>query len=442
MSVRRPTMFAVATVLIAAVLFAGLAAAQNDVPVPVDDTNLALLGEMLYFDETLSHPDGQACASCHLPEVGFDDPDSDLPVSEGVLPGKFGSRNSPMSAYAMYAPIFHFDETEGLFIGGQFWDGRATGHYLGDPLADQAIGPPLNPVEMANPLMKIYLRDVKRSEYADLFREVWGADAFNDVETAYNQAGLSVAAFERTALFASFNSKYDAYLQACIKDQGKIKLSDLDDCAMGIGPKAAKAAREILTDTEWYGLQLFMGENNNDGVLEPGEGAFCSACHVANWTATADYELPVVVPEWAPEGMVPPVFTDFTFDNLGVPKSEHELLKDLPTDYGLGGFLESNPDLVPADYALAQDYGKFKVMTLRNIADTAPYAHNGFFATLEEITHFYNTRDVESEGWAPAEVPATVNFDELGNLGLSADDEAALVAFMETLSDPLPPPRE
>jgi cytochrome c peroxidase len=436
MRVRRLAILGLAVILIAAVLFAGYAAAQNDIPVPVDDTRLAELGEFLYFDENLSHPDGQSCASCHLPEVGFDDPDSDLPVSEGVLPNHFGGRNSPMSAYAMYAPSLYFDDVEGLFIGGQFWDGRATGYELGDPLADQAIGPPLNPVEMANPNEWTYIRDIKRSDYAHLFRKVWGSNALSDVETAYDQAGLSVAAFERTALFAQFSSKYDAYLDACVKDHGKIKLSDLNDCAQGIGPKAAKAAQKILTDQEWYGLQLFMGENNNDGMLEPGEGAFCSACHVANWTTAADYELPVVVPDWAPDGMVPPLFTDFTFDNLGVPKSDHDLLKDLPTDYGLGGFLAENSDLWPStNYDYTQDNGKFKVMTLRNIGATAPYAHNGLFETLDEITHFYNTRDVESAGWDAPEVPETVNFDELGDLGLSAEDEAALVAFMMTLTD-------
>ena len=108
------------------------------------------LGEVLYFDENLSEPAGQSCASCHMPSAGFVDPDSDLPVSEGVIPGLFGGRNSPASAYAMYAPTRYFDDGEGLWIGGQFWDSRATGEVLGDPLADQALGPFLNPVEMAN----------------------------------------------------------------------------------------------------------------------------------------------------------------------------------------------------------------------------------------------------------------------------------------------------
>lgn len=80
-----------------------------------------------------------------------------------------------------------------------------------------------------------------------------------------------------------------------------------------------------------------------------------------------------------------------------------------------------------------------KVMTLRNVGITAPYAHNGFFATLKEITHFYNTRDVPGAfngvDWPLPEYPDTVNADELGNLGLSDGDEDAVVAFMQTLTD-------
>jgi cytochrome c peroxidase len=150
----------------------------------------------------------------------------------------------------------------------------------------------------------------------------------------------------------------------------------------------------------------------------------CSACHVAAWTAVADYALPVQSPAWAPAGWVPPVFTDFTYDNLGVPKSDHLLLVNNPVDLGLGGILGDSAE-----------NGKFKVMTVRNIGLSAPYAHNGYFMTLEEIVHFYNTRDVQDMNWAMPEYPHTVNFDELGNLGLSASDEAALVRFMKTLSD-------
>jgi cytochrome c peroxidase len=403
---------------VTALLVVGVSTAQTGLT-PIEE-----LGSFLYFDENLSEPFGQACASCHLPEAGFVDPDSDLPVSEGVIPGLFGGRNSPMSSYAMYAPILHFDEEEGLWIGGQFWDGRATGYVLGDPLADQALGPFLNPVEMNNPDKATVIADVASSGYATLFEEVWGPGSLADVEMAYNQVALSIAAFERSGIFGAFTSKYDAYLAACLAGGG-----DMDDCAVGEG-NAAKKAGKIFSKEEWKGLQLFMGENDNDGYLDKGEGAMCSACHVADWIDASDYgELSVQVPDWAPDGMVPPVFTDFTFDNLGVPKNTaYPLDPDAPVDLGLGPIV-GDPE----------ENGKFKVMPVRNIGLTGPYAHNGLFTRLKDIVHFYNTRDVPGadmgQDWPPPEYPDTINQDELGNLGLSDDDEDALVEFMKTLDD-------
>ena len=315
----------------------------------------------------------------------------------------------------MYAPIRYYDEDEGLWIGGQFWDSRATGDELGDPLADQALGPFLNPVEMANPDKATVIQDVAASEYADLFEEVWGAGSLDNIETAYDQVALSIAAFERTKIFGKFNSKYDAYLESCLGLGG-----DPDDCATGNDPVSVEAGA-IFSNKEWKGLQLFMGENDNNGSLEEGEGAMCAACHVAEWTEDPGN---VIVPDWSPDGRVPPLFTDFTYDNLGIPKSEHQLLINADVDLGLGPVVGNDAE-----------NGKFKVMSLRNIHQTAPYGHNGFFKKLSDITHFYNTRDVEAEGWASPEVPETVNTDELGNLGLSDKDEEALVKFMKTLTD-------
>jgi cytochrome c peroxidase len=403
------------TTLLVALLIAGPGLAQ---PTPIEQ-----LGEFLYFDENLSEPAGQSCASCHEPTFGFVDPDKGLPVSEGVIPGLFGTRNSPMSAYAMYAPTFHFDDGEGLWIGGQFWDGRATGDVLGDPLADQALGPFLNPVEMNNPSKAAVIADVAASDYAGLFEQVWGPGSLADVEGAYDQVALSIAAFERTALFGQFSSKYDAYLQACLAGGGTP-----GDCSNGIGDAAATAGAATFSKKEWKGLQLFMDpDNDNDGTLDPDEGAACVLCHVADWIEDPGN---VVVPDWAPydataeKYLIPPVFTDFTFDNLGVPRSDHKLLRDAEVDLGLGPIVKDT-----------EENGKFKVMTLRNIQLTKPYAHNGFFKSLKDITHFYNTRDVPEEAWPVPEVPETINVEELGNLGLSEADEKALVEFMKTLTD-------
>jgi cytochrome c peroxidase len=307
----------------------------------------------------------------------------------------------------MYAPAFHLNAGEGLWVGGQFWDGRATGDVLGDPLADQALGPFLNPVEMANTSKAQVIADVATSDYALLFEEVWGPGALDNVEQAYNQVALSIAAFERTAQFGQFTSKYDHYLQACLESGG-----DMDDCARGAGDQAMEAS-SIFSKKEWQGLQLFMDEEEG--------GAKCVLCHVVEWTEDPGN---VAVPAWSPEGYVPPLFTDFTYDNLGVPKSENKLLRDAPVDLGLGAIVGG-----------ADENGKFKVMTLRNIGLTKPYAHNGFFMNLKDITHFYNTRDVEEEGWPAPEYPDTVNDEELGDLGLSKAEEDALVKFMKTLSD-------
>jgi cytochrome c peroxidase len=254
------------------------------------------------------------------------------------------------------------------------------------------------------------------------------------VDTAYDQIAQSIAAFERTELFAPFTSKFDAYLQACMDLGG-----DPDDCANGIGDEAAAAGGAILTAQEWAGLLLWVGDNNNDGIPDPGEGALCSACHPSDWREAQPGDH---VPDWSPDGRVPGVFTDFSFDNLGVPRNPENPFYDLPlwfnpdgddfVDVGLGGALKN------AGYSqevYEPEMGKMKVMGLRNIGITGPYMHNGFFDTLLEVVHFYNTRDVPAEMWPPPEVAENVNTDELGNLALSPEDEAAVVAFMETLTD-------
>jgi cytochrome c peroxidase len=193
---------------------------------------------------------------------------------------------------------------------------------------------------------------------------------------------------------------------------------DPDDCAHGIGVDAEEAGN-ILNIKELRGLQLFMGRNNNDGNLEETEGANCSACHVVNWT---EAESNVTTHCWAPEGLVPPLFTGFSFENLGIPKSNHPILEDEPVDLGLGAII-GDP----------QENGKFRVMSLRNISKTRPYGHNGYFTELPDIVHFINTRDVED--WPGPEVADTVNSYDVGNLGLTAADEDALVKFLMALTD-------
>ncbi len=353
------------------------------------------LGKLLYFDPQLSLEKNQSCSTCHMPP-GFADPENvanprQSVVSKGSVPGKLGTRNTPSAAYAAFSPHFHWNGAEGMYIGGQFWDGREP------TLKAQAKGPFLNPVEMA----MISPRSVKEAvrhpdnpllpNYRQLFEQVYKV-ALNDVNLAeplvaemlYDMAADAIAAYEKSRELNQFSSKYD-YMLA-----GKAK----------------------LTAQERRGLQLFNGKG------------LCNKCHIST-------------PLKGPDGsMIPPLFTDFTYDNLGIPRSTNPAITQAPTDLGLGG----RPEIAALDPKGLQK-GKFKVPTLRNIALTAPYGHNGYFATLTEIVDFYNTAGIRGR-WPKPEVPQNVNREEMGNLKLTKSEVAAIVAFMQTLSDgygkPLP----
>lgn len=347
------------------------------------------LGQALFFDANLSEPAGQACATCHDPTAAFTDPNRALPVSKGVLPGRVGNRNTPTAMYAGFSPKFHFDRKEGLYVGGQFLDGRAA------TLEQQAEGPFLNPLEMANPDKKTVVAKLRRAAYAPLFEEVFGPGALKDVDRAYRHMVEAIAAFERTPHFAPFSSKYDAYL----------------------------AGKASLTEQELRGLKLFEDEKKGN----------CAACHPSRP---------------GPKGE-PPLFTDFTYDNLGVPKNPDNPFYGLPKSLNPAGkgFVDRG---LGATVKKRSEDGKFKVPTLRNIALTAPYMHNGYFQTLRGLTLFYNDRDKrprckqsmvsEAEAlrrncWPAPEVAANVNREELGDLKLTEQEIDDIVAFMHTLTD-------
>jgi len=382
-------------------------------------TPLEELGKKLFFDKNLSAPAGQECAACHTPAVGGTGADEPINKSggvyEGAVKGRFGNRKPPASAYAGDSPVFHQD-ANGDFIGGMFWDGRATGETLGDPLAEQAMGPFLNPLEQNNPDKKTIILQVQKSDYAALFDEVWGKgslDAEKDIDGAYEKIGRSIAAYERSAEVNPFSSKFDDFWRKA--QAAGLAVDSID------GSNARKFAGLGLDDQELQGLVLF----NTSGK--------CSNCHVLT----------------AEKGKAP-LFTDFSYDNLGIPKNPDNPFYKMPkewnpdsqnwVDKGLGGFLEGS-----AKYAsvASANSGKHKVPTLRNV-DLRPrpdfvkaYMHNGFFKDLEAVVHFYNTRDVSSENWPAPEIPDNLNTTEMGNLGLTAEDEAAIVLFMKTLSDRL-----
>ena len=344
------------------------------------------LGQAIFEDAGLSEPAGQACADCHQSSAGFADPDvsSAAPVSEGVVSGQFGNRNALTAAYASFTPEFHYDNLESEYIGGQFVDGRATN------LVAQAKGPFLNPVEMANTSETMVVEKIRSASYASIFRQVYGADSLEDVGEAYNNIADAIAAFEATELFSPFNSKFDAHI----------------------------AGSYTLSTAEANGFDIFQNK------------ALCTECHVLK------------------EGMQPlqagdqPLFTNFTYSNIGTPKNPDNPVYDSNPSFIDTG-LAANPNL---NTSTSLERGKFRVPTLRNVELTAPYFHNGVLQTLEEVVSFYNTREPDQcwgatgeiplvNCWPEYEVSENVDISSTGDLLLTEQEEADLVAFLKTLTD-------
>jgi len=386
------------------------------------------LGKAIFFDAELSINRNQSCAACHGPEVGWTGPISIVnehgAVYEGSILGRFGDRKPPSAAYATLSPILYMDK-KGLWIGGNFWDGRTTGANLGNPAADQAQGPFLNPAEQALPdsacVVYRVCNPMVPADYPVTFEDVWGSGACSIAwpanidmvcategtsvalsnadraksDMAYDNIALSIAAYEASAEVNAFTSQYDYSFKGMAK----------------------------LTKEQQKGYALFRGKG------------MCHRCHTSNGQD--------------------PLFTDFSYDNLGVPKNpENPVYMTNPSfiDTGLGGFL-ANAGY--SEQVYLQEIGKVKVPTLRNV-DLRPdssfvkaYSHNGYFKSLKGIVHFYNTRDVKdicpgeyteaqalaADCWPFPEVMENVNVDELGDLGLTDKEEDAIVAFLQALSD-------
>ena len=332
----------------------------------VDAPSKEQLGKQLFTDRTLSTPTGQSCADCHAPGQAFRDPESDRTTSMGAVDGRFGARNAPTAMYTAAIPPLHY---EGQWVGGLFWDGRASS------LEQQAAGPLLNPLEMNNPDHAAVVAKVRRAPYAAQFREVYGSHALDDTEKAFANITDALATYERSPELSPYASRYDKFM----------------------------AGTTTFSAQELRGYRLF--------------NASCTSCHP------------------------PPLFTNLEYVNLGVPRYDNNM------------FLRANPSYI--DHGLATttnmptDDGKFRVPTLRNIARTAPYGHNGYFENLPFMLEFLNTRDVGSTQvatcsrasgsqtscqWPAPEIPATIDH-RVGDLGMSQSDLADLAAFLETLSD-------
>jgi len=382
----------------------------------------AELGQKLFFDTALSASGAQSCATCHVPSRAFAS-DDDLPVQPGgPTMNLTGLRNTPALVYTAFTPPFHI-ESDGTPVGGFMRDGREPS------LASQAQGPFVTPFEMANSGPDEVVARLKSRPYLQDFIDIYGADTLNNADASMHALGDALAAFEKEDVrFHPFSSKYDYWLK------GQAQLSA----------------------QEKNGLRLF-----ND----PTAGN-CAACHSSK----------------SADGTTPPLFTDFSYDNLGVPRNTQIAANDdtsaLPYvphnsndgvhhyyDLGLCGPLRSD---LGHEASLC---GAFKVPTLRDIALTAPYFHNGVFNTLQKTIQFYVSRDTSPSQWYPDDghgniikfndMPAThggqfsvnapgsdnfymgnVNSDEvpynhrLGeNPSLTADDITDVVAFLCTLTD-------
>lgn len=344
----------------------------------------AALGEALYFDTNLSKNRTQACASCHEPTTAFRDPRREIAkgaFSLGDDGRSLGDRNAPMAAYAMFSPDFHFKD-DGTPVGGQFWDGRAK------DLAEQAGGPPLNPVEMGMPDKAAVVARLQEDDgYVESFKTFFGDDVWKDTDRAYAAMTDAIAAFERTDQFAPFDSKYDRFLR------GEYK----------------------MTPQEELGRVLFFSQQFTN----------CNVCHQLKSSPTAKGET----------------FTNYEYHNIGVPRNVAVRAEnDKDPDFTDNGLLDN-----PAIDDPAQK-GKYKTPSLRNVAVTGPYMHNGVFADLRTVIKFYNKYNSRAKSarlnpetrqpWREAEVPGTISLKELEQ-GDALDSKRidALVAFLETLTD-------
>ena len=370
-------------------------------PAGVPPATLAELGKLAFFDPALSASGRQSCASCHSPDHAYGPPNG-LAVQLGGPDLKdAGTRAVPSLRYLRRTPIWfkttqtslreRLTDTDNVPTGGFAWDGRFN------TLAEQARAPLLAANEMANLSEGAVVQRLAASASAQRFREVFGAAIFAHPEAAFTALATALQRFQLDdPSFQPFSSKFDRYVD------GKAELS----------------AREQR------GLKLF-----ND----PDKGN-CASCHIAQPGANGAH----------------PLFTDFGFQALGVPRNPEIPANANPNYFDLG---LCGP--VRTDQSAERSYcGQFKTPSLRNAATRGVFFHNGRFHTLEEALHFYVERDTSPQHWYPHangkqrfdDLPAAMQdnvnrrnapmTNELGARPVwSNADIADVVAFLKTLSD-------
>jgi cytochrome c peroxidase len=451
------------------------------------------LGKALIYDQSLSVNNNLACATCHIPYAGFTGGSSFFNATTSALPGsvpitnanvkkspneRISSRRPQTYAYAPFSPVLHYNNTQQDFYGGNFWDMRAGGIRLENPAAEQAQGPPTNPVEMGNLDIATYVYKISISQEAPYFEALWGKGSLSSIHFPPNIATLATIPGPTTA------AQPGAFAMMSVADQNLV-ISAFDHAAESTaayeaGPEVspfsskfdfalANPTLSVLTAEELAGWNLFRGK------------AQCNTCHLDG----TENSTTAITPAEAAD--VAPLFTDFTSTNIGTPQNYalpflYENQPDqfgyianaaglLYLDLGVGGFLANvslavtigeqpgpvgtgqNPN--PSWAVLAPQFnGKVQVPTCRNV-DLRPYpgfvkayGHNGYFKSLKALVHFYNTRDTLNGGvhkpagepgegityWPFPEVNVNVN-QTIGHLGLSDAEENEIVLFLQTLSD-------
>ena len=349
---------------------------------PTAKPSLELLGETLFSDPALSRNGTQSCATCHDPDRAFTDPREGL-AGLAVSVGDDGQSHGDRNT-----PTLSYMAMSPEF---HFW--AEKGEYKGGQfwdgrardLADQAGQPMLNPVEMAMPDKAAVVERLRENpDYVAGFNAIYGPTALDDVDQAFGHVSAALAAYQSTPEFSPFDSKFDRFLR------GEVELSKEEE----------------------FGYAVYLTWN-------------CRLCHQLRAQGVTERES----------------FSNFEYRNIGIPVNrEARAASGLGADFvdlGLAG----HPDV--DDPAQA---GKFKVPTLRNVAVTGPYMHNGAFKELRTAVVFYNKYTTTAqkwqinpetgEPWGDPEVPENLAMKELKS-GLTVNDARvdALVAFLETLTD-------
>ncbi len=386
-------------------LFAGLAAGYPPAggfsePPAADLSPAAQVGKKMFFDTSLSASGKMACATCHDPDHAYA-PANDLAVQPGgKTMTESGTRAVPSLCYKEFTPPYDdvLENPDGISPpgpgGGFTQDGRAA------TLAEQAKIPLLAANEMANDSPADVVDKLRRSGYADLFRDAFGQDVFNDSSKAFSDALAALQAFQlEDPSFHLYNSKYDLY-----------------------------ASNKI-------GGQLTAAEQRGFAVYNDPQKGNCFACHYNGAGLNGSVRL----------------FTDYSFAAIGVPRNNEIAANENAAYVDLGLCSRSDHPLPESK----QYCGMFKTPTLRNIATRKVFFHNGAIKSLKEAIRFYNTRDTDPEHWYPTVNGVLQIFDDLpapfrGNIdkqapldgrarsskpAMSDQDMDDLEAFLNTLTD-------